>query len=321
MQHQNRALLVLQYIWEHSDEEHQVTAKDILLYLEENGINTIPRRIKADVELLRGFGFDIEIVHSTQNRYYMYERNFELAEVKLLIDAVQSAKFITNKKSKKLIEKLSFFASEHQQSELKRQLYIDKRVKTDNEGGYYSVDSIHTAIQQKKKITFKYLEFAPDKTKREKHNGQVYVLSPYALVWNDDCYYVIGFSEANKHNKIVKFRIDRMKNLTVTDLTAIRKPKDFNVEYYFRQIFSMYDGEECEVELLCDNGLMKHMIDRFGENVQTKQIDNKHFSVTATVSLSPTFYGWLFSFSGKMNLISPKSAIDGFERMINQFKS
>lgn len=316
---QNRTLLVLQYIWEHSDEEHQVSAKDILLYLEENGISTIPRRVKADVELLCDFGFDIEIVHSTQNRYYMYERNFELAEVKLLIDAVQSAKFITNKKSKKLIEKLSVFASEHQQSELKRQLYIDKRVKTDNEGGYYSVDSIHTAIQQKKKITFKYLEFAPDKTKIEKHNGQVYVLSPYALVWNDDSYYVIGYSEGANHNKIVKFRIDRMKNLTVTDNTAIRKPKDFNVEDYFKQIFSMYDGEECEVELLCDNELMKHIVDRFGENVQTKQIDNKNFSVSVKVSLSPTFYGWVFSFGGKMKLSSPKSAINDFKNMISKF--
>lgn len=321
MQNQNRTLLVLKYIWEHSDEEHQVTAKDILAYLEKNGISTIPRRIKTDVDLLRGFGFDIEVVHSTQNRYYMYERVFELAELKLLIDAVQSAKFITNKKSKKLIEKLSVFASEHQQGELKRQLYVDKRVKTDNECGYYSVDSIHTAIQQKKKITFKYLEFAPDKTKREKHNGQVYVLSPYALVWNDDSYYVIGYSEAANHNKIVKFRIDRMKNLTVTDNTAMRKPKDFNVENYFKQIFSMYDGEECEVELLCDNELMKHIVDRFGEKVQTKQSDNKHFSAIVTVSLSPTFYGWVFSFGGKMSLVSPKVAVDGFERMINQFKS
>lgn len=145
MANQNRTLLILKYIWEHSDEEHQVTAKDILSYLEENGINTISRRVKADIELLRDFGFDIEIVHSTQNRYYMYDRNFELAELNLFIDAVQSAKFIANKKSKKLIEKLSFFASEHQQSELKRLLYID------NEGGYYSVDSIHMAIQQKRK--------------------------------------------------------------------------------------------------------------------------------------------------------------------------
>lgn len=320
MINQNRTLLVLKYIWEHSDEEHQVTAKDILSYLEENGISTIPRRVKADVELLRDFGFDVEIVHSTQNRYYMYERNFELAELKLLIDAVQSAKFITNKKSKKLIKKLSVFASEWQQNGLKRQLYIDKRVKTENEGSYYSVDSIHAAIQKKKKLTFKYLEFAPDKTKREKHNGQVYVLSPFALVWNDDCYYVIGHSEAPNHNKIVKFRVDRMKNLTITDDIALRKPKNFDVEDYFKQIFSMYDGEEYEIELLCDNELMKHIIDRFGENVYTMQTDNKHFTAKVPVSLSPTFYGWVFSFSGKMNIINPKVAVDGFENMLNKFK-
>lgn len=169
----------------------------------------------------------------------MYERIFELAEVKLLIDAIQSAKFITNKKSKKLIDKLSVFASEYQQGELKRQLYVDKRIKTDNESGYYSVDSIHTAIQRKKKITFKYLEFTPDKTKKEKHNGQVYVLSLYALVWYDDSDYVIGYSEVANHTKIVKFRIDRMKNLTVTDNAAIRKPKDFDVEDYFNQLFML----------------------------------------------------------------------------------
>lgn len=172
MANQNRTLLVLKYIWEHSDEEHQVTTKDILSYLEKNGINTISRRVKADVELLRDFGFDIEIVHSTQNRYYMYERNFELAEVKLLIDAVQSAKFITNKKSKKLIEKLSVFASEHQQSELERQLYVDKRVKTDNEGSYYSVDSIHTAIQRKKKITLNIWNLHRIKQKEKSITGK-----------------------------------------------------------------------------------------------------------------------------------------------------
>lgn len=128
--------------------------------------------------------------------------------------------------------------------------------------------------------------------------------------------YVIGYSEADNHNKIVKFRIDRMKNLTVTDHVAMRKPKDFNIEDYFKQIFSMYDGEECEVELLCANELMKHIVDRLGEKVQTTQIDNKHFSATVTVSLSPTFYGWVFSFGGKMSLVSPKAAVDGFERML-----
>ena len=319
MTKQNRTLLVLQYIWEHSDEDHQVTAKDIIAFLEENGISATSRTVKADVDQLIAFGIDIEINHSTQNRFYMYERNFELAEIKLLIDAVQSARFITDNKSKRLIKKLSAFASEHQQNELKRQLYVDKRIKTENDSGYYSVDSLHTAIQGKKKVTFKYVEFAPDKTKKEKHDGQVYVFSPYALVWNDDCYYAIGYSEAPNHNKVVKFRVDRMKTLTVTDKSAVRKPKDFDVEDYFSQIFSMYDGPECDVDILCKNDMMKHVIDQFGEKVKTNIVDNNHFLASVRVSLSPTFYAWVFSFAGKMIIKNPKEAIDGFKKMINQF--
>lgn len=319
MSKQNRTLLVLQYIWEHSDEDHQVTAKDIIAFLEENDISATSRTVKADVDQLIAFGIDIEINHSTQNRFYMYERNFELAEIKLLIDAVQSARFITDNKSKRLIKKLSAFASEHQQNELKRQLYVDKRIKTENDSGYYSVDSLHTAIQGKKKVTFKYVEFAPDKTKKEKHDGQVYVFSPYAMVWNDDCYYAIGYSEAPNHNKVVKFRVDRMKVLTVLDKVAVRKPKDFDVEDYFSQIFSMYDGPECDVDILCENDMMKHVIDQFGEKVKTNIVDNKHFLASVRVSLSPTFYAWVFSFAGKMIIKNPKEAIDGFKKMINQF--
>ena len=319
MSKQNRTLLVLQYIWEHSDEDHQVTAKDIIAFLEENGISATSRTVKADVDQLIAFGIDIEINHSTQNRFYMYERNFELAEIKLLIDAVQSARFITDNKSKRLIKKLSAFASEHQQNELKRQLYVDKRIKTENDSGYYSVDSLHTAIQGKKKVSFKYMEFAPDKTKKEKHDGQVYVFSPYAMVWNDDCYYAIGYSEAPNHNKVVKFRVDRMKALTVLDKSAVRKPKDFDVEDYFSQIFSMYDGPECDVDILCENDMMKHVIDQFGEKVKTNIVDNNHFLASVRVSLSPTFYAWVFSFAGKMIIKNPKEAIDGFKKMINQF--
>jgi len=200
----DRTLYVLKYIWENSDEEHQVTAKDIIAYLEENGISATSRTVKADVDQLIEFGIDIEINHSTQNRFYMYERSFELAEIKLLIDAIQSARFITESKSKRLIKKLSAFSSKHQKNELKRQLYIDKRIKTENDSSYYSVDSLHYAIQNKRKVSFKYIEFAPDKTKKEKHNGQVYVFSPYALVWNEDCYYVIGYSEAPNHNKVLQ---------------------------------------------------------------------------------------------------------------------
>lgn len=319
MSKQNRILLVLQYIWEHSDEEHQVTAKDIISFLEQQGISATSRTVKADVDQLIDFGVDIEVVHSTQNRFYMYERNFELAEIKLLIDAVQSARFITDTKSKRIIKKLSSFASEHQKDELKRQLYVDKRIKTGNDSGYYSVDSIHTAIQKKKKVSFKYLEIAPDKTKREKHNGQLYVFSPYAMVWNNDCYYAIGYSEAPNHNKVVKFRVDRMKGINILDSSAVRKPKDFDVKDYFSQIFLMYDGPECTVELVCENSLMKNIVDQFGEDVKTTKINKDKFCATVEVCLSPTFYSWVFAYGGKMRIVGPKEAVEGFEKMLHKF--
>ena len=316
----NRILLVLQYIWENSDEEHPVKAKDIIAFLEENEISATSRTIKSDVDQLIDFGIDIEIIHSTQNRYFMYERNFELAEIKLLIDAVQSARFITEKKSKRLIKKLSAFVSKPQQNELKRQLYVDDRIKTANDSVYYSVDSLHNAIQNKKKVSFKYIEIAPNKVKKEKQDGKIYIFSPYALVWNDDFYYAIGYYEGVNHNDIVKFRVDRMKSLNIIDEKAIEQPDDFLVENYFSQIFSMYDGPECDVEILCENELMKYVVDKFGELVNTKIVDDKHFIAKAQVSLSPTFYAWIFSFSGRMKINAPQEAIEGFEQILKQFK-
>lgn len=311
----NRILFVLKYIWENSDAEHSVTAKDIIRYLNDQGISATSKTIKNDVDQLIEFGIDIEIIHSTQNRYFLYERCFELAEMKLLIDAVQSARFITSTKSKGLINKLSKFASVHQKSELNRQLYVDKHIKSQSNRGYYSVEPIHAAIQNKKKVSFKYLEYMPDKTLKEKHNGWIYFLSPYSLIWNEDSYYVIGFSDS--HHRIAKFRVDRMKDLDVLDEPAHKKPRDYSVANYFSRVFSMYDGPECEVQILCENETMKYIIDRFGENVTTSIVDGKHFMATVTVCLSPTFYGWIFSFTGKMKIVAPELAISGFNKMLD----
>lgn len=230
------------------------------------------------------------------------------------MDAVQSSRFITTAKSKKLIKKLSGFVGKHQSKELQRQLYVDDRIKADNESVYYIVDNIHTAIRQKKRVQFQYQEYTPDKKKVLKHSGYLYELSPYALIWNDDCYYVIGYSE--KHQKIAKFRVDRMVGLEITNLTLKPKPNSFDVSDYFSQIFSMYDGEECDITLSCENSLMKSIVDRFGERVTTSTIDENHFSVMVKVSLSPTFYGWVFSFEGKVKIISPAEAVAGFESML-----
>ncbi len=314
----NRTLLVLKYLWDNTDIDHPATIKDIAAYLDGFGYNATRKTISKDIGELIEIGIDIDCKREEHNLYFLDVRVFELAEVKLLVDAVQSSRFIPTKKSKALIEKLSTFVGLHQSSILKRQLYVDKRVKANNESIFYLVDNIHTAIRDKKRVTFQYQEFNQNKEKILKHNGQVYSVSPYALVWNDDCYYVLGYSDS--HEKVVKFRVDRMVDMRISEMAAVHKPKDFDVSDYFSQIFSMYDGSECCVMLLCENELMKHIIDRFGEKVFTVPVDEKHFMAKPTVSLSQTFYGWVFSFGGKMQITAPQQAIDGFTAILEKFK-
>lgn len=317
MEKHNRILLVLKYLRENTDIEHPATIRDIIEYLSQNGYSVTRKTVTSDINDLISFGVDIDCQRSTQNRYFLDVRVFELAEVKLLVDAVQSSRFITTKKSKQLIEKLSTFVGPHQGEILHRQLYVDTRVKANNEGIYYLVDNIHTAIRERKKVTFQYLEYTQNKEKVLKHNGYTYSFSPFALIWNDDCYYAIGFSD--KHSKIAKFRVDRMVGLTITEQVAEKKPEDFDVSDYFSQVFSMYEGKEQDVILRCDNDLMKHIVDRFGEKVYTAPLDDKHFCAKVTVSLSQTFYGWVFSFGGKMKIASPEEAVNGFNVILGQF--
>lgn len=318
MNSQKRLLLTLKYLWEKTDEEHPVTLKEIGEYLQQNGIETTRKTLQADINLLTGFGIDIICNHSTQNQYHIGERVFEVPEIKLLVDAVQSARFITAKKSKTLIKKLSLFVGEPQADILKRQLYVDHRLKAGNEGIYFTVDLIHQAIRLKKRVTFQYYYYTPDKKKDLKHNGKIYVFSPFALIWNDDSYYVIGYSDS--HQKIVKFRIDRIYGMKITEKFAVRKPEGFKVSDYFSQVFSMYEGTERAIALLCENELMTYVIDRFGESVPVTPADEDHFSATVKVSLSQTFYRWVFSFGGRMKIQAPQEAVDGFQNLLQKFQ-
>lgn len=318
MAEKNRTLYVLKYLWDKTDGNHPATIKDIIEALAENGISASRKTITADIEQLSEIGIDIICNRSTQNQYHIGERVFEIPEVKLLVDAVQSSCFITQKKSKALIKKLSVFVGEPQADLLERQLYVEHRVKAGNETIYLTVDVIHQAIQQKRRVTFQYYEYTPQKEKVLKHEGQIYCFSPFALIWNDDCYYAIGHCDI--HQKIVTFRVDSMCRLALTEQFAVGKPRNFDVSDYFSQVFSMYDGKECQVKLLCENDLMKYIIDRFGEKVCTAPHDEQHFIVTTIVSLSNTFYGWVVSFGGKMKLIALEEAVNDFLAAIDRFK-
>ena len=238
---------------------------------------------------------------SRPNRYYQGTREFTLPELKLLIDAVSSSRFITRKKSHDLGIKLSELASENQKKELKRNVYATNRVKNSNEAIYGMVDVINEAINRHRTITFRYREYTGELKPVLRNGGEEYELSPYALYWNEDFYYVVGWSE--KHSNISAFRVDRLVDPEITENRAVKKPDTFDIDDYSRRIFEMYDGEPTEVELLVKDDFAKYIVDRFGTSIETYPSENGYFKVTVEVSLSPTFYAWVFRFGGEIKCI------------------
>lgn len=319
MRYQNRTLVVFRYLWETTDDEHSVTVADIVSYLATQGIKVKDyRTIKADIADLMDFGIDIVETKRDRYEYHIGNRHFEVPEVKLLVDAVQSSRFISQRKSKALIQKLATFVGPHDAGIIRRELYVDQRSKSDNESVLRSVDAVQDAIAENKKVSFQYFDYSPQKEKVARHNGMTYRVSPYSLIWNDDNYYMIGFSDDRQI--IQTFRIDRIDHLSQVDEPRIEPPDDYNVSDFFMQEFSMLSGKERTVELLVENHLMNNIIDRFGESVQTETVDNGHFKITVTVALSTNFYAWVFASNGKIRILSPQEAREDFAAMMEANK-
>ena len=318
MEKKNKILYVMKILIERTDESHPLSTNQIIEILNnEYGIPVHRTTIPKDIAVLKEFGFDIITIHSTQSKYFIGSRRFELPELKLLIDAVESSKFITSKKSKELILKLETLTSKGNVEKLKRNNYLTNIVKPDNEQVYYIVDVINDAINHGKQIAFKYYEYTALKEKVLRHDGEVYVISPYNLVWKDDFYYLIGFSE--KRNKVVSFRVDRIATIPdILEDDCIQKPEDFNLEEFVKTVFLMYGGSTVTVDLLCDNKLMKTMIDRFGENVKTFPYDASSFHIITDVEVSRTFYGWVFGFGGDVKILSPECVKRQYRNMLSQ---
>lgn len=321
MAEKNRPLIVFRYLWENTDEEHPAIIKDILEYLESNGIHSNRKTVAADLLDLQDSGFDVVCTKSRQNKYFIGNRGLELAELKTIVDAVQAAKFISPTKSRSLIERLAALGSPYQAEQLKRNLYVDGKVKTNNESVYYTVDLLHHAIHNQKAVTFQYIEYTQKKEKVFKHDGQKYLFSPYDLVWNNDSYYVFGWSEGNHHDKIVKFRVDRMARLKETEFAFHPKPREYSIKEFCNRVFSMFEGEEYTVTLRCDNSMMKDLIDRFGKDVKTSVLDDKTFLAKVEVSVSQTFFAWVFSYAGKIKIEGPQKVKDAFLRQIKAVQS
>lgn len=318
MESKPRILYLLRILEQYTDEEHPLTTKQLIEMLDEKyGISTYRTTIAKDVAALQEFGVDIVVIHSTQCKYFIGSRQFELPELKLLIDAVESSKFITSKKSDALIKKIHMLTSNGQVKKLKRNNYVSGRIKPNNEQIYYIVDTINDAINERKQISFSYYEYTGLKEKVLRNKGEIYTISPYHLVWNDDYYYVVGYSE--KREKIVTFRVDRIASQPdILSADAVPVPEDFDIAEFTKQVFYMYDGEEVLVDLRCDNGLMKTIVDRFGEDITTLAYDENSFKITVRVSESPTFFGWIFGFGGKVQILVPESVKEQYRQMIVQ---
>ena len=317
MKNNKRSLFILKYLTEQTDETHLATITNINEYLRQYDLDANRETISECIKELQEVGYDIFCVRSTQNQYYMRERPFSLAEVKLLVDAVQSSRFISEEQSLELVSKLADLVGSHKGEILKRHLYIESRAKTDNVGIMEYVDKIHQAITENRKIKFKYFEYNANKEKVLRYDGYTYTLSPCVLVWNNDMYYVVGIYKDKEG--FAKFRIDRMCELIVTDEQGADFRADLDMSDFFEKEFSMMNGETCEVELLCENKLMSSIIDKFGDDVKTEIVDEAHFKAIVDVDLSGNFYGWVFASKGKMQIITPERVKDEFQRIVDTY--
>jgi len=311
-----RLLLILELLYRTTDEENPASTIDIVEYLDEKGFTIDRKTLKSDIALLLDMDYDIVTIKSSPNKYFWGDRTFEIPELKMLIDAVSSSRFITKRKSDELIKKIASLAGEAQYDNMKRHIVATSRAKSDNKKIYYIVDTITDAINQKKKIQFKYTEYNANKEKVFRHDGEVYTLSPYVLYWNEDYYYVVGYYD--KRDMVAAFRVDRLHNPKVIEERAVPKPKDFNVDDYANKIFKMFDGEDVMVELECENSLMKYIVDHYGLDIETRRNTEETFIAKVPATLSPTFYSWVFQFAGQMKIIGPEKAVEEFRDILKK---
>lgn len=314
--HPLRLLYLYQILLRHSDVDHPLSTKELLELMDgEYHIQLHRTTIPKYIELLNASGIEVMEIRSREKRYYLGDRLFELPEIKLLIDAVQSSRFISSSKSEKLIAKLMKLTSDDNAAKLKRNLVVTGRVKSDNQKSFYIVEALNVAINRGKRVSFFYTDYNAHKEQVLKNEGNPYVLSPYALIWDGDDYYVLGWN--HDRDQLNTFRVDRILNPPeILEEPAAAAPADLDLADYSRKVFQMYDTDEpVEVTLLCENSLMKHLIDQFGLEVPTEVVDEDHFRANVLVCTSPTFYRWVFGWCGKMKIEAPACVVEEYHRM------
>ena len=314
IRNKQRPFRLLKYLHENTDENHPVSTPELVKIFQAEDAHASRKTVKDDIDVLLGEGFDIVTIRSRNNSFFLGSRKFEIPEIRLLIDAVSSSRFINAEKSAVLIEKLTGMLSKAQAEKVRRHLYTADPVKTDNRQIYYIVDAINDAINERKKISFQYFEYNGEKEKCLRHDGDLYSVSPYALVWDDNHYYMCGFSDSKQ--RIANYRVDRMCYTERRDEEAVPLPDGFDMEEYVRQQFHMFAGDRIEVILECRDDMMKYIIDQFGEEVETWKTSEDTFRAKVCVADSPTFYGWVFPFEGKIRIAGPEEIRNKYREMV-----
>ena len=305
-----KLLYLIKIFTEDTDDQHALTLPQIVEKLGAYGISAERKTLYQDFELLRDFGFDIIGQQARRNFYYhMGNRRFELPELKLLVDSVQSAKFITDKKSNALIKKLEGMVSKYEARKLQRQVIISGRIKAMNESIYYNVDKLHEAIGTDRQIRFKYFRWNIKKEMELRKDGAWYQVSPWALMWDDENYYLVGYDAED--GKIKHYRVDKMWRISVADRKREGKEqfKAFNMPRYTKSLFGMFGGEEVKVTLEAENGMVGILLDRFGKDIPVKPVDADHFRTSVVVAVSSQFLGWIMALGDGVKIIGPDKVV------------
>lgn len=313
-----KLLYILKILSEQTDEEHCMSAQKLIEELAKYDVKAERKSIYDDMNQLIDFGYDIILTKAKVNGgYYMASREFELAELKLLVEVVQSSKFITLKKSKELIGKIEKLASQSEAKQLQRQVYVANRIKTANESIYYIVDDIHRAIQDNEQISFQYLEWNLEKQLVPRKDGKLYHVSPWALTCKDENYYLIAHD--NEEDKIKHFRVDKMGSIQV--LSGVKRAgaalfERFDIADYANKTFSMFGGKQETVTIQLQNHLIGVVMDRFGRDVSIRKRDDEHFSVRVTVAVSGQFFGWLTGLGEGACLMAPADIVEQYRNYL-----
>lgn len=306
---------------EKTDDEHMITMPEIKQELEAYGVTADRKSLYDDLESLSTLGIEIIGEKAGRNFYYhVGAKHFEIAELKLLVDAIQSSKFITEKKSNELIKKLTNMASDYEAAQLKRQVVVQGRVKTMNESIYYFVDDVHRAIADNKQISFEYMKWNLDK-KMERRRDDPYVVSPWALTWDDENYYLIAYDE--DADRIKHFRVDKMKSIQILDekRTGRDRFRAFNLAKYAKMNFGMFGGAQKKVTLKFKNELVGVFIDRFGRDIMISPADQEGWSqITVDIAISDQFLGWIFALGTGVKIAGPEDVIERFRDEISAMK-